>query len=155
MKKKSERLQSVHAVADRDTQLQAGEYNVSRASLEQQQKKLSDLKQYYAEYSAASSLHRVESLDIQRLLETRQFMNKLSDAIAQQGHIVSQAEGAVIDSKNKWVNARKKSKSLEQLSSNQRDIERKHDDVLQQKAADDLNAQRFVWRNNQHNNFVA
>lgn len=155
MQKKSDRLQSVHAVADRDTQIHAGAYSLSRASLEQQQQKLNDLKNYYAEYSAASSLHRVESLDIQRLLETRQFMNKLSDAIAQQGHIVSQAENALLDSKNKWVNARKKSKSLEQLSTNQRDIERKHDDFLQQKAADDLNAQRFVWRNNQHNNFVA
>lgn len=141
---KSERLKPVNALAERRENERARVFATLQNSHESLQGKLRDLEQYYEEYRSADASHR--QVDIQRLSETRQFLSKLSQAITMQRDAVELSEKKLAAERAKWMEARRHSKNLENLSEKYRHQERQMAAHAEQRSQDDMNSQRFVWR---------
>lgn len=143
--KKSQRMHTVNTLAERKEQEQAKRFAKSQKHFDHQQKKYTELKQYYREYADASQNQTSQNLDIHRLQETRQFMSKLAKAVAQQAEAVERAEANVVTERKHWLDSRCRAMSLEKLTDRYREQEAKQLNTEEQRQADDLSSQRFVW----------
>ncbi len=143
--KKSQRMHTVNTLAERKEQEQAKRFAKSQKHFDHQQKKYTELKQYYREYADASQNQTSQNLDIHRLQETRQFMSKLAKAVAQQAEAVERAEANVVAERQHWLDSRCRAMSLEKLTDRYREQEAKQLNTEEQRQADDLSSQRFVW----------
>ena len=143
--KKSQRMQTVNSLADRKEQEQAKRFAKSQKHFDHQQKKYDELKQYYREYADASQSHTEQKLDVHRLQETRHFMSKLAKAVTQQGEAVARAEANVVTERQHWLDSRCRAMSLEKLTDRYREQEQQLVNTEEQRQADDLTSQRFVW----------
>ncbi|GAA4082697.1 flagellar export protein FliJ [Zhongshania borealis] len=143
--KKSQRMHTVNTLAERKEQEQAKRFAKSQKHFDHQQKKYTELKQYYREYADASQNQTSQNLDIHRLQETRQFMSKLAKAVAQQAEAVERAEANVVTERQHWLDSRCRAMSLEKLTDRYREQEAKQLNTEEQRQADDLSSQRFVW----------
>ncbi len=142
--KKSERMDSVLKLADKAEQQAAERFAASQRNANKQRRKLDELKQYYHEYSAASSAAGA-GLDLRRLQETRQFMSKLATAIGMQQEQVDKAERNMQGERQQWMSTRQRSMSLEKLTERYQQSEAQEADRREQFVADDMAAQRFLW----------
>lgn len=143
--KKSQRMKTVNSLAERNEREQADKFAKSQQQCETQQKKLAELKQYYQEYMDSSRKPTGEFLDISRLQESRAFMTKLSGAIAQQSDIVRKAEVVMNTDRKHWMDSRRQSMSMQKLTERYVDQELRQAEATEQRSADDLSSQRFVW----------
>ncbi|MEX1667545.1 flagellar export protein FliJ [Zhongshania guokunii] len=143
--KKSQRMQTVNALAERKEQEQAKRFAKSQKHYDHQQKKHDELKQYYREYADTSHNQAAQKLDLNRLQETRQFMSKLAKAIAQQAEAVERAELNLNNERQNWMDSRCRAMSLEKLTDRYRAQEQQQLNTEEQRQADDLSSQRFVW----------
>lgn len=143
--KKSQRMHTVNTLAERKEQEQAKRFAKSQKHFDHQQKKYTELKQYYREYADASQNQTSQNLDIHRLQETRKFMSKLAKAVAQQAEAVERAEANVVTERQHWLDSRCRAISLEKLTDRYREQEAKQLNTEEQRQADDLSSQRFVW----------
>ncbi len=152
--KKSQRMQTVNSLADRKEQEQAKRFAKSQKHHEHQQKKYDELKQYYREYADASQIQTAQALDVHRLQETRHFMSKLAQAVAQQSEAVARAEANVANERQRWLDSRCRAMSLEKLTDRYREQEQQQLNTEEQRQADDLTSQRFVWSARQSTNMA-
>ena len=143
--KKSQRMQTVNTLADRKEQEQAKRFAKSQKHFDHQQKKYTELKQYYREYADASNQQTAEKLDVHRLQETRHFISKLAKAVAQQSEAVQKAQANLELERQRWLDSRCRAMSLEKLTDRYREQEQKIVNTEEQRQADDLSSQRFVW----------
>jgi len=143
--KKSQRMQTVNTLAERKEQEQAKRFAKSQKHYDHQQKKYDELKQYYREYADASHNQTAQKLDLSRLQETRQFMSKLAKAIALQAEAVDRAELNLSNERQNWLDSRCRAMSLEKLTDRYRAQEQQQLNAEEQRQADDLSSQRFVW----------
>ena len=144
--KKSQRMQPVQALADRQEQEEAGRYATVQKQYDKQRQKLDELKQYYGEYSRAAA----DSLcDVKRLQESREFLSRLSLAIRQQADTVERCKQQLTTIRQQWMKARQHSRSMEQLIERYRGEERRDEARREQSASDELSSQRFVWQRRQ------
>ncbi|CAA0090724.1 Uncharacterised protein [Zhongshania aliphaticivorans] len=151
MLKKSKRMESVNSIAERNEREKADIFANSQRVYEDQQKKLNELKQYYQEYIDSSRKPVDEFLDLHRLQESRAFMAKLAAAINQQNDILRAAEATMNADRKHWMDSRRRAMSMQKLTDRYRDQERREADVVEQRTADDLSSQRFVWAMRQDN----
>jgi flagellar FliJ protein len=149
--KKSKRMQTVNSIAERDEREQADKFSKSQRHYEAQKNKLAELKQYYQEYVDASRNSRDEFLDINRLQESRAFMAKLATAITQQHEIVCKTELAMNTARKHWMDCRRRAMSMQKLTERYVHQELCEADANEQRIADDLSSQRFVWAMRQNN----
>jgi flagellar protein FliJ len=145
--KKSERMKTVQAIADRDEQAQATELARLQQRVEMQQAKLAELRQYYREYAEAARIDASRQVDLTHLQESRHFLQKLTGAIAQQKQHVRDAELAVKKQRKCWIDARSRCLSRNMLADRYREAEYREAERVEQINMDDLNNQRFVWAN--------
>ena len=143
--KKSKRMQTVNSIAERDEREHADKYSKSQRHCDAQQTKLAELKQYYKEYVDASRKATGEFLDLNRLQESRAFMAKLSAAIAQQREILRKAELVVNTDRKHWMDSRRRAMSMQKLTERYLKQELYQAEITEQRQADDLSSQRFVW----------
>ncbi|MDF1690913.1 MAG: flagellar export protein FliJ [Zhongshania sp.] len=143
--KKSQRMQTVNTLAERKEQEQAKRFAKSQKHYDHQQKKYDELQQYYREYADASHNQTAQKLDLSRLQETRQFMSKLAKAIALQAEAVERAELNLSNERQNWMDSRCRAMSLEKLTDRYRAQEQQQLNTEEQRQADDLSSQRFVW----------
>ncbi|CAA0099784.1 flagellar export protein FliJ [Zhongshania aliphaticivorans] len=149
--KKSKRMQTVNSLAEREEQEQANKFAKSQQHCEAQQQKLAELKQYYQEYADASRKVSGEYLDISRLQESRAFMAKLSTAISQQSEIIRKAELLMNEARKHWMDSRRRAMSMQKLTERYLHQELCQAEATEQRLADDLSSQRFVWSMRQSN----
>lgn len=149
--KKSKRMQTVNSIAERDEREQADKFSKSQHQYETQKNKLAELKQYYQEYAAASRKPCGEFLDINRLQESRAFMAKLAAAIAQQREIMRKTELAMNTDRKHWMDCRRRAMSMKKLTERYVHQELCEAEASEQRVADDLSSQRFVWAMRQNN----
>jgi flagellar FliJ protein len=143
--KKSQRMQTVNTLAERKEQDLAKRFAKSQKHHDHQKKKYDELKQYYREYADAGHSQTTQNLDIHRLQETRQFLSKLAKAVTQQASAVERAEANVATERQHWLDSRCRAMSLEKLTDRYREQEAKQLNTEEQRQADDLSSQRFVW----------
>jgi flagellar FliJ protein len=143
--KKSQRMKTVNSLAERQESEQAAVFSKSQRAFDAQQQKLNELQQYYREYADASQPSNAIQLDLNRLQETRQFMSKLAQAIQQQGEAVKKAEKVVNHERQRWLDSRCRTMSLGKLTDRYREHEMQQVNKEEQRQADDLSSQRFVW----------
>jgi flagellar FliJ protein len=143
--KKSQRMKTVNSLAERQESEQAAVFSKSQRAFDVQQQKLNELQQYYREYADASQPYNGIQLDLNRLQETRQFMSKLAQAVQQQGEAVKKAEKVVNDERQRWLGSRCRTMSLGKLTDRYREQETQQVNKEEQRQADDLSSQRFVW----------
>ncbi|MBD2858436.1 flagellar export protein FliJ [Spongiibacter sp. KMU-158] len=144
--KKSQRMKTVQAIADREEEAQAQLLARLQLKVEQQQQKLAELRQYHKEYSQAATVDRRCNVDLNFLQENRRFLQNLSNAIQSQQFAVKDAELAVKKQRQRWIQARSQSMSRNALTERYLDAERREQDRIEQKVMDDMNNQRFVWQ---------
>lgn len=144
--KKSQRMKTVQAIADREEQAQAQELARLQLQAEQQHAKLTELRQYYREYSQAAASDQRCKVDLSYLQENRRFLQNLSTAIQNQQHTVRDADHAVKKQRQRWIQARAQAMSRQALTERYRSAEKQQAERLEQKISDDLNNQRFVWK---------
>ncbi|MBW2941597.1 flagellar export protein FliJ [Zhongshania aquimaris] len=149
--KKSKRMQTVNSLAERNEREQADKFSSSQRHCEAQKNKLDELKQYYQEYADASRKVTGEFLDLRRLQESRAFMAKLSGAIAQQREILRKAELAMNADRKHWMDSRRRAMSMQKLTERYVKQELYQAETTEQRVADDLSSQRFVWSMRQSN----
>lgn len=144
--KKSQRMQPVQALADRQEQEEATRYAAVQQQYEAQSQKLDELKQYYEEYRRAAA----DSLcDVKRLQESRAFLSRLSLAIRQQSDSVERCREQLRKIRQEWMKARQHSRSMDQLIERYRADERRDEARREQSVSDELSSQRFVWQRRQ------
>lgn len=149
--KKSKRMQTVNSLAEREEQEQANKFAKSQQHCEAQQQKLAELKQYYQEYAEASRKVAGGFLDISRMQESRAFMAKLSAAISQQREVIRKAELVMKEDRKHWMDSRRRAMSMQKLTERYVRQELCQAEATEQRLADDLSSQRFVWSMRQNN----
>lgn len=141
---KSQRLNTVIDLATDKQHQQAERFANSQQYCQAQRQKLEELQQYYREY-AASGVSSPSLLDLQRLQEQRLFIAKLAKAIELQKQNLLRAEQAVTAERQQWLRARQHHLSLEKLQQRYVGEEQRAEQSREQRQADELSAQRFVW----------
>lgn len=149
--KKSKRMETVNTIAEREEREQANIFAKSQQHCDAQQKKLAELKQYYREYAESSRKSTGEFLDIIRMQESRAFMAKLAAAISQQSDIIRKAELAMNADRKHWMDSRRRAMSMQKLTERYVQQELCQAEATEQRLADDLSSQRFVWSMRQNN----
>ncbi len=147
--KKSQRMKVVQTIADREEQAQAEGFAKLQLAVQQQRQKLTELRQYYKEYAQAAAIDKNCNIDLSFLQENRRFLQNLANAIQSQQQMLKQAEQAAKKQRQRWVIARAQSKSRRTLTERYLNAELLEQEAVEQKVADDLNNQRFVWQHSQ------
>lgn len=110
MAKRSARLALVLQVTERAEQTAAEAFEAAQRSYIAEQQKLEELRLYHADYQSTFTNGRVmRASDIAR---QRAFLQKLADAITQQGQMVAQAERVIAQRKSLWHKAHLKHRAM-------------------------------------------
>ncbi len=140
--KRSQRLQPVQQLADREEREQAGRYAAVQEQHQRQQQKLDELQSYYAEYRAAAQ----GIGDLKHLQESRLFLHRLAQAVRQQEDSVKRCSQQLETIRQQWLTARRHHQSMEHLVERYRRQELNEQVRREQRECDEMSAQRHVWR---------
>lgn len=145
--KKSHRIKPVQHLAEKNEQIMSAEYVAARQRYDDACNKLEELQTYQSEYAASISAQQSAGhLDVARMHEDRKFLARLAEVVRLQQQAVEGQRLQLDDAKQKWVQSRHRSKSLDTLADNYQRQEAAEAERLEQRATDDLTTQRFVWR---------
>lgn len=136
MKKKSQRMQIVSDLYQREENQAADVCEGFRLRIEQEVQKLEDLDSYYREYEQRFNQQRsgLRALDI---VSSRTFLNNLNEAIKGQQHVIQQFEEQYADKKRAWLAAHLKRENMDKLVVKYTQQEKKQEDLQEQKLLDD------------------
>ena len=135
--KKSQRLEPVITVAKNREQKAAQAVGESRRILARNEAKLAELLAYRQEYAKRYEDTGRDGMEINRLNEFRQFLNRLNEAIASQRELIK-AKLSELEKKNTmWNQTRVKHKSIDKIATRHRAEELREEDCRQQDESDD------------------
>ncbi len=145
--KRSSKIEPVKALAARDEQARSMDYSTCKQRLDDASTKLEELLRYREDYDRPPT-SADGRLDIAKLQENRQFLAKLSEVIKLQERNVAKLQHVAEHARNEWLASRVKTKNLDQLSENYVREENREAERVEQKQADELTGQRFIWNQN-------
>lgn len=152
MKKKSERLQPVKTLRERQLNEEARKLAQTTQALQAVSRQLNDLEQYLQGYYADSSRGNVTFKSAQDLMAYQQFIVKLNDAITRQRQMVALKDAAFRAQQKRWIEASANVDTIERLIIKARMEEQKKEDKREQKMVDELSTRLFVT-NDKFNSF--
>lgn len=144
MKKKSERLEPVKALRERQLKEEARKLAQASQALQSVTRQLTELEQYLQGYYADPARGNVTFKSAQDLMAYQQFIVKLNDAIARQRQMVALKEAAYRAQQQRWIEASTNVDTIERLIMKARMEEQKRDDKREQKIADELSTRLFL-----------
>ncbi|MEW8028394.1 MAG: flagellar export protein FliJ [Candidatus Thiodiazotropha sp.] len=133
----SKRLKPVQRFAHSKEQKAARMMGQAKKSLQQEEAKLEQLKQYHQEYLERFQQMAGEGMNANQLQEYRAFLVKLDEAINQQQEVVAASVVNHSSTKNFWKKKHSRTQALNKAVDNFRKQERKIADRLEQKENDE------------------
>lgn len=141
MTKKSERLDVVRQLAEREQEKAAKAFEQSRAALEQEQDKLVELDRYAQEYERQFIDHA--HIRASELIRQRSFLSQLADVRRQQQAAIARFERQVEHDKHLWHQSHLKLKAVTSVVQKCVEGEEAFSDKLEEKRLDDWSTQAF------------
>ncbi len=142
--KKSQRLQVVLDLAERNEQAGLEQMTAANRYLEDQKAQMMNLRQYHAQYLSDMKPGVGSVQNISLLQSSLHFINQIDKAIQQQELVVDQAQKAFNTSKDKWSALHQKTLGLTDLIQRYKDEERLLLEKQEQKQLEDaLQARMF------------
>lgn len=150
MQTRSQRLQPVLKVAEREEDQQARAYSHQQRDLSLAAEKLAQLQSYCDEYVVSHQLSDGTYLDPGHQLTVRQFLQRLQQAISLQGEEVERHQRLCLYAKQAWLLTRQRTLSLQRLIGEYQRQEVQASEKRDQHRVDDMSGQRHAWRNSQN-----
>ena len=145
MKKRSDKMRKIVALAETDERHQGVATGQSRRRLEEQVSRLGELNAYRHSYAQlAESFQRV---DATRWKDYQTFMARLDEAIRSQQQIVRDSERNLERHRHNWQQKRQRLESLQRVLDSYCSDELRQSERREQKALDDLPRTRQGFRN--------
>lgn len=144
MKKKSQRLEPVKFLREKQLQEEARKLAVTTQAMQSATRQLNDLEQYLRDYYADPSRGNVTFKSAQDLAAYQQFIVKLNDAVGRQRQLVAIKEAAWRAQQKRWIDASTNVDTIEKLMLKARLDEQKIDDKKEQKLVDELSTRVFL-----------
>ncbi len=133
----SRRFEPVQRVAKSREDSAARELGDSKRRMQEQESKLSDLKQYHQEYLDRFSTAAKNGMSASQLQEYRAFMSKLESAIEAQQRVVQERQMECTSRKEEWKQKRVSTQALDKVMERFQTAEQKARDSLEQKESDE------------------
>jgi flagellar FliJ protein len=132
------RLQAVLDVADQRLEAATTELHQLRARLEQEQNRYDQLQAFNAEYSAGLQEALRTGMQAHRLRDYRQFLDKLTRAVAVQAEEVERCRRAWDESFQRWLELRQRHQALGVLKQRYLAGEARREAQIEQKQQDEF-----------------
>lgn len=113
------------------------------------QSKLEMLQQYRKDYQSKMQQAEREGMDLQDLLNYRDFIYRLDDAISQQNTVVLQAQHSVRQGIHELSETQRRMKSFDTLAQRHTETEKKKEAKIEQGIQDEHNG-RAAYKNSGH-----
>ena len=137
---RSKRLQPIADMAVHHEHEATKQLVDTQARLDQQEKLLSDLEAYHAEYTTANVISSVASADPVRLQDYRLFLDRLENAIVRQHQLISRVRDEFATDHSQWTEKRSQRKALENVTGRYARAEAHSDDQLEQQQMEEVSS---------------
>lgn len=144
MKKKSERLEPVKALREKQLKDEARKLALASQALQAATRQLVDLEQYLKGYYADPSRGVGQYKSAQDLMAYQLFIVKLNDAIGRQRQVVSIKEAGFKAQQMRWIEASANVQTMVRLIEKARVEEQKIEDKREQKIIDELSTRLYL-----------
>jgi flagellar FliJ protein len=134
----SKRLKPVQRFAASKEQKAARMMGQAKKSLQQEETKLQQLKQYHQEYLERFKQMAEKGMSATQLQEYRAFLSRLDEAIDQQQQVVAESTVNHRSTRNFWQQKHSRTQALNKAVDRFREQEQKRADKHEQKENDDL-----------------
>jgi flagellar protein FliJ len=124
-----------------------GQLNRNRHSA---QSKLEMLQQYRRDYQEKMQQAERDGMGLQDLLNFRDFIYRLDDAITQQNAAVLHAQNSVQQGLNELSETQRRMKSFDTLAQRHVETEKKKEAKIEQRIQDEHNGRRAAYKNTEH-----
>ncbi|PAU81412.1 flagellar export protein FliJ [Halovibrio salipaludis] len=144
MKRRSQRLQVVLDMEDRQEQAARERFQAAQQALAEQQQRLDELERYHEEYQHQIRAEASGTTSAARLQAGQQFISQLVAAIAQQQQQVDRYRATAEEAREQWQAARQRREGMARYIETCRRREAREDERREQKALDEAANQRFA-----------
>lgn len=135
----SKRLKPVQRVAESREQKAARHMGLSRKTLQVEEVKLTQLKQYHQEYLQKFEVASRQGISATQLQEYRAFLSKLDEAIGQQERVVAASQMDHSTNKSNWRKKHTRTQALSKAVNRIQQQEQATAERNEQKESDDRN----------------
>lgn len=136
MKKRSERMNKVFLLSEREEQEECRTMGRAQQRLDEDVARLEELKSYRESYSAQRKQPR--QCNSMQLKDYQSFLERLDQAVALQSQVVREGQQNRDTHRRRWMAKRRKAESLERVVTRIRDDETADEERSLQNASDDL-----------------
>ncbi|MDX1694636.1 MAG: flagellar export protein FliJ [Ketobacteraceae bacterium] len=140
--KRSERMQPVRKLKQQEERQLARKFARAQQELQREQKQLTMLRQYQAEYfqglTGSQQQARTGSISASELEKYQMFLSRLEKAIQNQHQVTVIKEKSVEAARQKWAEANARLKAMDNLIAKMRFEEAREQDRREQRMIDDL-----------------
>lgn len=145
MKKRSDSIKPVLNIAEQAEAKAAQQYALHQENHQRAVAKRDELKNYLQEYSARANANNGETISPVQMQDNRAFLNRLNDIIRIQESVVLQQAQHLESARRQWLTCKQQAMSLDSLSIQYKQEERRLSDRIEQQTSDELNSVRHNW----------
>jgi flagellar protein FliJ len=138
MKKRSTRMQRVQDIAENEERGYSRALGKAQRQLDEQQKRLEELRQYRSEYAARQPKGQRGGISSVQWADYQNFLRRLDDAVHAQAELVADGKRNRDAHRQRWMKKRQKTESLQRVVDRFRGDELRADERTEQKIQDDL-----------------
>lgn len=138
MAKRSDRMQRVQGIAENEERKYCRAMGDAQRTLDEQQQRLADLRQYRDEYAARQPKAVSGAVSSVQWADFQNFLRRLDDAVHAQSQLVDGGKQNRDLHRQRWMIKRQKMESLQRVVDRYRSDEIRADEREQQKVQDDL-----------------
>jgi flagellar FliJ protein len=141
--KRSDRIKPIHNMAQQSEDVAAQTLGKIQRELSEHHLKLSELMQYYQDYTARFNEQAVKGMSITQVQSYQKFISQLEIAIREQKKHISRTTEACDSSRADWTVERQKTQVLEKVITRYQKQEQKISNRQEQRRSDEFVANRF------------
>lgn len=145
--KRSERFKPIHNLAQQSEDVAAQTLGKIQRELSNHHLKLSELMQYYQDYTTRFNEQAVKGMSIIQVQSYQKFISQLEIAITEQKKHIGRITEACDSSRADWTTERQKTKVLEKIMTRYQKQEQKIHNQQEQRLSDEHVANQF-WHKN-------
>ena len=136
--KKSKRLSVLIKIEEANEREEARKFSSYQKVVQENKKKLSDLKSYLNEYKDMFTQLSTRGTEADKIRSCYAFISQLNTAISQQQKLVGEAERAAEEYRQNWLQAKQRMDIMEKTIGKFRGEELRHEQKKEQMLADEL-----------------
>jgi len=141
--KRSDRFKPIHNMAQQNEDVAAQTLGKIQRQLSEHHLKLSELMQYYQDYTERFNQQAVKGMSITQVQSYQKFISQLEIAIREQKKHITRTTEACDSSRAEWTVERKKTQVLEKVITRYQKQEQKILNRQEQRRSDEFVANRF------------